>query len=246
MTDATHYTHDEAVAFRVERDKLRTQLARFTQGSDDKARWWRECEDLRAQLDAAQARIAELESEGYAGYLVSGLARATQRIAELERLNDGLDDERGRAVVRAEKAEARVKDLESDPNADLLLCRSRVAELEAQAKKTWEQGSALIAEADAKTDEARASEARMREALEIWSKGDTQRADIWTITHAALSTPVSDWLAARDRRVAEMQRARVVARYRDLMAHGPTVPGNWSTEEWLDATPLVEFKPEGA
>ncbi len=45
-------TRDELTSLRAEVERLRMQLARATQGSDDPARAWREAERLRAKGEA--------------------------------------------------------------------------------------------------------------------------------------------------------------------------------------------------
>lgn len=76
---------------------------------------------------------------------------------------------------------------------------------------------------------------------------------------AALSTPASDWLAARDRRVAEMQRADDIAnltKFREGFEEGMetgymTMPKHAARDMLLtleglfETEPLVTFKPEG-
>jgi hypothetical protein len=92
--------------------------------------------------------------------------------------------------------------------------------------------------------EARASEARMREALvrmveqgegcaSCGMEGRTGCGCRQELARAALSAPVSDWLAQRDRRVAEAQR-RACA----FMEDSPV-------QERVLSVPLVAFKPEG-
>ena len=157
-----------------------------------------------------------------------------------DRAHGDLDQDAMRATVEAlDAAKKRIAELEA-----VLLSRhggeplSLLAELDAARARIAELEKSL-ATVTRERDEARASEARMREALamaqghmEGWAQSadaddEATQADLAQI-QAALSTPASDWLAARDRRVAEMQREACVARLewaREMTNHRDTLDG---------------------
>lgn len=167
---------------------------------------------------------------------VEALDAAQKRIAELEaELADAVDYGRGRheAERRAEEAEqalatvTRERD-EARASAGVLLDAFHGV-LEALA-----DSEGIL---EGITGDARG--------MAVAQLADNHRAV--TAFTAALSSPASDWLAARDRRVAEMQReacARVVDRgVRE--DNGDTGCSNARFGNEVRATPLVTFKPEG-
>lgn len=189
------------------------------------------------------------------------------RIAELEaELADAVDYGRGRH--EAEQALATVTMGRDEARADFAAV---VSELECEP--TREDAVAEILRRERLYDEARASEARMREALERsvstiharcrlvapYLPGGAACDELCCVISAALSTPASDWLAARDRRVAEMQRADDIAnltKFREGFEEGMgtgymTMPKHAARDMLLtleglfETEPLVTFKPEG-
>lgn len=136
--------------------------------------------------------------------------------------------------------------------------KKRIAELESELEKSEAivrgvNAGDLLVTTVAQYESMQANEARMREALSrLGMKWDPSLFAYLYAPHmvswedqqaarAALSTPVSDWLAARDRRVAEMQReacAQAIENEHRYMAG--------SHSQTVRATPLVTFKPEGA
>jgi hypothetical protein len=213
-------------------------------------------------LDAAQARVKELEREVMFAQLNDSqrdrLAAAELRVKELEALMlDGtkMALRNGVLQARAEKAEAEASKLRMEFGVSKALERCRLHDgATLYINTSGQQRRVSCAEClDAQLTESRASEARMREALEELADivqgvldDNTRRwpdhLDSFTLqpARAALSTPVSDWLAARDRRVAEAQReaCREAARETDRDAEMLIAA--------VGAAPLVEFKPEGA
>ena len=227
-------------------------------------------------LDAAQARVKELESDPNSNLLLCN------RVKELEAersARDGLTidgrsmlmamrDEKVAALARAEKAEAELAEVRH------VLDREYVSRHE--FAKTLEERESALAErnfargdqetAEAALTESRASEARMREALEklesgvwdrLYAEGPLSKEYAQSIAKQvkdALSAPVSDWLAARDRRVAEVMIHRVEALRAVPLASADFLAGiervvktlrSPPTTTAVDAAPLVEFKPEG-
>lgn len=176
-----------------------------------------------------------------------------------------------RATVEAlDAAQARVKELEADRDAARRerdeakehTEAERMLRMEAKATAGVRQDRdmSVLATLSKELTESRASEARMREALECrhdaaqmetrYDNGvvvDVRCPACAAARKAALSTPVSDWLAARDRRVAETQREACALRMRRWFAAEPgTALDVLSGVGACESTPLVEFKPEGA
>lgn len=175
-----------------------------------------------------------------------------------DRAHGDLDQDAMRATVEAlDAAQKRIAELEAELADAVDYGRGRH-----EAERRAEEAEQALATVTRERDEARASAGVLLDAfhgvlealadsegilegitgdargMAVAQLADNHRAV--TAFTAALSSPASDWLAARDRRVAEMQReacAQAIENEHRYMAG--------SHSQTVRATPLVTFKPEG-